>query len=647
MLKTFKGRHLRVGLFYGVDLSYTLLPMNRNRLTTIILIGLTTLVSAYFVWSQGRSSITLYGDALGYYLYLPSTFIYDNHLSVTELPSDYVAPSDVSYYLDGMKQTGTRSSKGYVINQYTYGVALMETPFFLLAHLYETFIGGVPDGYSQSYIYAIKISSLVYSLLGLLLTYHVLKVYFSRQEATIGSLLIFIGTNLFWFTIYQAGMAHVPLFFLYAALIYLTIKVHERPRLFDFLQLGFVLGLICVIRPTDILAITIPLLYCVVDRSSLKLKILYVKHNWKNILLASVMFILPIIPQLIYWKILTGSLVFYSYGDQGFDWSNPKIIEGLFLFNNGWLAYSPIMIFSLLGLFFFKSFKTFSTACFLILPIYIYIIYSWYCYNYINGLGSRPMIHIYPLLAMPLTAFVHFTSRTSKLLRFGLGTVMMLFVAINISYSFQRSKQMLISEESTFLFNATTLFKNNLTYSDLLTLDLNQIQPNQSTIQFVKNLGCQPFDDSISENYVADTEKNNGFVYATQKQEHHPAHLSAVYDSKLFNQGSWIKVSGRFMVTEGQGFYQHLLVTEIKRGDYLIDWQKVKIDEKIGLADSSCEHNQITLRHYERNKWGYVYFLYRLPKNLQNGDVINISVWNIGKQEMFMDDLCLELFSKE
>ncbi|MBK6328997.1 MAG: hypothetical protein IPF62_00245 [Bacteroidetes bacterium] len=85
----------------------------------------------------GKKSYTFYGDALGYYLYLPSTFIYHNLQSIEQLPTDKQIDQSVIHYTQSIPNLNPKSPKGYYVNQYTYGVALMELPFFAIAHFYE------------------------------------------------------------------------------------------------------------------------------------------------------------------------------------------------------------------------------------------------------------------------------------------------------------------------------------------------------------------------------------------------------------------------------------------------------------------------------------------------------------------------------
>ena len=79
--------------------------------------------------------------------------------------------------------------------------------------------------------------------------------------------------------------------------------------------------------------------------------------------------------------------------------TNPEIIKGLLGAKNGWFMYTPLMLIACLAFFVKGMAKDIRIVFFLLVPVYIYIVYAWFNYYYINGFGSRPMIHLYPLLA--------------------------------------------------------------------------------------------------------------------------------------------------------------------------------------------------------------------------------------------------------
>ena len=75
------------------------------------------------------------------------------------------------------------------------------------------------------------------------------------------------------------------------------------------------------------------------------------KRKFKFYAAGIIFMILPLIPQMVYWKLHTGNLLFYTYGEEKFFWNDPKVLEGLFSFRKGWLVYSPLMLLSLTGIF--------------------------------------------------------------------------------------------------------------------------------------------------------------------------------------------------------------------------------------------------------------------------------------------------------
>lgn len=613
-----------------------------------IIVLVTIAISVFFLVNYGFKKGTFYGDALGYYVYLPSTFIYNNLAHPDAIPESKNGPGISILKHDIGTETKAHSVNGNYIDQYTYGIALMELPFFLSAHVYELITGGQGNGYSDNYNYAIKLSAIIYSVLGLMLVYRILKKHFDENQSLITVVALLLGTNLFWFTLCQAGMAHVPLFFLYALLMYLCVRMHERPVRGVFFAAGVVAGLCTIIRPTDVLCLLVPLLYGVYDRGTLKAKLIFIRNNAGGIGLFIAGFILLLVPQLIYWKVYTGEWLYYSYGSQSFNWDKPKIIEGLFYYKNGWLPYSLVMIFSVLGLLIVKYYKSWALSIWTPLPLYIYIIYSWYCYNYVNGLGSRPMIHMYPLLALPLAAFIKRVSATRVYIRTAFFAVLLFFVSVNICNSMQEEKCILFSEDSNMAFNLQMLYRMQLRYKDFVCMDNGIVQPDSSEVIKVSTLAYRDFEDTSGNHYVRDVQKGGGFVYHMMEgEEYLPQDLSVTYDKTRFGQCKWLKCSGKFKCTVMPGWYDHHLLTlGVLHDGKFLSWSACKIDNKIGLVELSGKKQDINMYHHEIDKWGQVYFFVPIPKDIQQGDQIKLGIWNVAKLEMYVDDMSLELYEE-
>ncbi len=578
------------------------------------------------------------GDSLGYYMFLPSTFIYHNNKSLEKLPTDKSIPQKTIRDAAGMKQSKT--PLGYSQDPYTLGVAIMEMPFFFIAHAWEKIKGTDANGYSDVYVYLLFLCDFFYALIGLIFTYLILIRYFSETLSLLSVIILLFGTNLLWFIIAQAGMSHVPLFCLYAILIYSTIRMHEKPATLMFIVAGFIAGMITLIRPSDIICLLIPLLYSVTNRLTLLQKLTFIKLHPGKTILAAVMFFLPIIPQLIYWKIMTGQFIYYSYGSQKFNWTDPKVFEGLFSAHNGWLVYSPVMIFSVFGLFQYKEIRPWLACILVIFPIYVYVVYSWYCYTYINGFGSRPMIHLYPLLALPLAASLRFISSQKILIKIFPVLFFIFLASAGFSYTLQQGYKLLISEASNYPYNMQILFHNKLTYNDLVAFDLGEIQPEKDKISKVATVACEYVEDSLAISYELDTASQRRFACHIKDEEYSPKMLSVKYDSKVFGASKYIRCSGWFMYPKLGEYTSHYLVLTIEN----IKWCACKIENKVFASQSNCPQEDIYLTNVHNGKWGYVWFYIRIPDNIPEGNIISLYVWNPGQFDLYFDDICMELY---
>ncbi len=619
-----------------------------NRIVTKVLVVVSVIFCTWYFASYGKESYPFYGDSMGYYMYLPCTFIYHNNDSIYALPQDKPFDAAIKGYLKTVRDAAKPTPTGHFIHKYTYGIAAMELPFFCIAHAYEKVTGGGATGYSASYRYLLKLSSLVYALLGIWMLYRILASFFDKHLSVAGTLVILMGTNLFWFTFHQPGMAHGPLFFLYGLLIYTTILIHRQTRVSLFAIAGFAAGLITIIRPTDIICLVIPLLYDVYSKVSLKQKMAMLKANYRGVVVFIVAVIVPVLPQMIYWKMFTGSFLYYSYEQETFNWLHPRVIEGLFSFTNGWLVYSPVMLFSLVGLVCFRQIRSLAWAIYIILPVYIYIVYSWHCFNYINGLGSRPMIHLYPLLAIPLTAFIKYLSQRRVYIK-AIFLVLFLFcVSLNLSYCLQKARGILNSEESNAAYNLHTLFKMNADYNDMVLYDTEQLQPEGRSVERIAVLGCQDHEDSISDRHIPDPTGKSRYVYRMPDDaEYYPETVVVKVNKEQFKNAVWLKCSGMFYCPKAPGYFSHLLTVDVRRDNQSMLWKSCKIDRKIGLAEPGTDRRSITFDHFEKDKWGYVYYFVKIPEGIRDGDEIRMDVWNIGKQEILFDNLCLEIYRKK
>lgn len=380
----------------------------------ITILGVALFASQYYFHKWDGNSILYGGDHWGYYSYLPAVFIHhdlDNlKLSLTarnhenwnqsfDTTKPLLVP-ELSYPKDGRTP----------VIKYTYGVAVLQFPFFYIAHLLTPHFNYVANGYTKIYFIGLQVSLLFYCLIGFWLLQKTLLRYFSQLVTAVTLFAIGFGTNLYFFLVATQPMAHVYLFFLFSLLMFSVVRFYENKTWSHAMLIGICSGLIAVIRPNEILCLVIPLLYGVKAMPDLKNRLTLLLAEWKKFLLSIFFFLIPVAILIAYWKTMSGHWLYYSYPGEEFSFFHAHIVEGLFGFSNGWLAYTPIMYIAFIGIpFVFVRVKEWRIPLLIFVPIHVYIIYSWWCWNYINGFGSRPMVEMYALLSIPFAAFLEYS----------------------------------------------------------------------------------------------------------------------------------------------------------------------------------------------------------------------------------------------
>ena len=339
-------------------------------------------------------------DAISYYAYLPATFIYhDPTLQFTDHAPDEVR-NKIWYQ---PTPTGGRAIKT------SMGLSMLYAPFFFSAHLIAPVLGFEPNGYSTPYRFMLIMSCLFYVGLALYFLRKVLCSYFPSWVVIVTICSVVLGTNLFFYSAIESTMSHAYSFFLFAVFIYVTFKWYENPNAKWSVFLGALTGLIVLVRPTNVLLLLFMILWDVKSWNEFGDRIRLLISRYRLLLLMMVLFLVIWIPQLIYWKVVSGQWFYFSYGDnERFFFSDPQIIKGLFGYRKGWFLYTPLMLFAVAGIpFLYQSYKSFFIPVLVFTVLNIYIVLSWWSWWYGGGFGLRAFIDSYALLSIPLAAFIH------------------------------------------------------------------------------------------------------------------------------------------------------------------------------------------------------------------------------------------------
>jgi hypothetical protein len=361
----------------------------------------------------------IFADKAGYYVYLPASFIYG--FKADEFPTNVDEKTGNGFQLD------TAGNK--VITKYTYGVALMQFPFFMLAHLVSLATSNDANGFTFLYQKSVDVAAVFYLFIGLFALFKFLKKKFSFFLSFISVASILAGTNLFYYSIIETGMSHVYSFSMFS--IYLLLhseKEHFTKKQIKYgLLLGILAGIIIMIRPLNVLFVLFSF-FLIPD--------VFTKRFFKNYSNFSITFIIAgiciVVPQLIYWNYVSGSPVYYSYGDESFsNLLSPMFLEVFFAANSGHILYNPIFLIFLSGILWMIIDKQrYGWVAGILIVVLSYLISSWWIYNFGCGFANRNFVEYYAVLAVP---FAYLLSKPKpKAIQFGIYILIVIFSIYNI-----------------------------------------------------------------------------------------------------------------------------------------------------------------------------------------------------------------------
>jgi hypothetical protein len=376
---------------------------------TLIFLSVVLLTSAYHLtWKNGQWKNAVHTDAVSYYRYLPMIFI-DQEL---DDPEDN--PTVIKYFI---------------------GTAFLYLPFFFLACA-ASFVFGLPvDGYSMLFPVFISIGTIFYLILGLRFLSKFLAYYFVRSWIICTLLCgITFGTVAFFYTVNAPGWAHIVAFGLICFLLY-----HLKKLTVDFNKASIIAilagsSLLFFTRPTDII-ILIVAPFLAKDFNSFILLLKKVFSEKKVVFIGLFLAALPMVCQLLMYKAYTGQFFFWSYTKEKFDFFHPKIMKVLFGYAKGFFVYTPICFLALFGLFhLYKTNRYLFVGITLYLSLNIYIISSWWCWNYGCIYGPRAFVEHLPLFFLLLGFLL---DSKNKFLKGGIITSIVLLSMLNLFQIYQ------------------------------------------------------------------------------------------------------------------------------------------------------------------------------------------------------------------
>ena len=609
--------------------------MNNKFSSTIPGIIFILFIVYFFIYITGVQKVISW-DALGYYLYLPSTFLYD------DVPMDKYALYDQlikQYDLSGTFYQINKTATGHFINKYSMGMAVIYAPFYFIGDLIALLTEYPRDGFSIPYQLSLQIGGFIYTVLSVILVFKLLSKFYSQAVVTIVTAAFFFGTNYFLTATVSNSMPHNMLFFFYGIIIWQTVEWHKTYKTKNIVYLGIAAGILILARPSELLALFIPLFWNVTSIASFKSKLQLLK-SYKTQLLLLIMIMLCFgLPQFVYWKILAGKWLVTDYGNaaEGFDFLSPHFIDVLLSFRKGWFIYTPIMLVATIGFYFLKKRnpKLF-TPFFVFFILNLYVVCSWSCWWYAASFSCRALIQSSIVMLFPLSELVaYMIDKKKKAL---IIAILSVFVALNLFQTWQFNKGIIHRSRMTmaYYFKTFGTLEYDAKNDHLLLISRNttgseEVLPNHNELNLTQTLVFD-FEDLKNPD---ESNKASAFAgelgdYVDDKKSFSKA-VKIPFDNITDKAHAWIEVNFKIKPTYDFKAEPFSIITLFSH--------KGKNYKYRGLNSEGLD--------LKVNEWNSVKRVYLTPEVRTGDDEFFFYIWNRGKQLVRIDEVEIKIYENK
>ena len=353
----------------------------------------------------------VHGDGVGYYGFAQSLLI-EHRL---DFRNDWLRadPEFRRAHTDaqGRLGPGDYTSTGHIDNHYSIGPAILWSPFMLAAHsgvVVADKVGAhIPaNGFSKPYLVAMALATAMYGFLGLWISFRIARRYVHERWAFLATLGVWFASSLPVYMYFNPSWSHAPSVFAVALFIWYWLRTRTERTWRQWIVLGLIGGLMMNIRYTDGIFFLFPLFESLARYwTDLRARSWQpIARLFSNNIVFSASLVAAFLPTLICKKIIYGSYLSSGYSDAWF-WKSPAFFKACFSADHGFLAWTPILILAVAGLFFLRrhdpALAIFSLVACL---IYVYVIGCYGRWDGLSSFGNRYFISLTPIFILGLAA---------------------------------------------------------------------------------------------------------------------------------------------------------------------------------------------------------------------------------------------------
>ena len=555
-------------------------------------------------------------DVFGYYLPIIATFQFDDPLMKDR---SWVEELNAEKKLTGTVYQLSTTDSGEPMYFFLFGMSYFYVLFYFIGDWIAGFMGYAQDGFSAPYTIALVYGCMIYTLIGLIYLRKILRHFFSETITVWVLILIVLGTNYaHHMSIKNLETVNV-LFFLATIVIWNTIQWHINQKFKHLLAIAIGSVLMALVKPSEILFLLLPIMWNVWNKESAIDKLNSIWQRKFQFLIVIVVACVIAFPQLYYWYLKTGFWIFDTYKNPGvgLDILSPHIFDSLFSYKKGWLLYTPVMVFALIGIYYFqRRNKRIFLAVFLTILVSAYIVFSWTEWWYGAGFSNRPMITYYPLLSICLGYFLVELLQWKKTMQTVIFVVFTFFIFLNQFQWWQLRVYILDPYRTTKAYYWASFLHTSVTPEQRGLLSFKRDFSAEARFVPVENV----FTKRVVWNQFSDV--NDGHHLSPESEEF-GFNFRKAYKELTKKDHVWVKVTF----------------------DYLSDnlGEPILVAAAMIRSNGAYGYQTFELKN-DTSRWQKMEFYYLTPEIRSINDQLNIDFWKRNPCNLRMDNLKIDLY---
>ncbi len=408
------------------------------------------LLLLFFLLSLSLLNPWVRGDGMGYYALARAPLIEHSFDFTHDYQFANASFRDARLDENGLPRTIFRTATGHLDNHFSVGPAILWSPFLIAAHcavLAARALGSsVPaDGFSMPYRIAMAFATCLYGFLGMLLSYHLARKYVAEGWALLATFSIWWASSLPVYMYFNPSWSHAHSAFVVALFLWYWDRTRLGRTARQWLVLALLGGLMLNVYYANAMLLAVPAAEALAnyraafrrDPSSVGLGALFLRHA-----LFAIVLLVSLLPTFLTRAIIYGSPFASGYIPlHDWLWRSPVFLSVLFSSNHGLFLWTPLLLFSILGLLLFAWRQPAVGVPLLSGALAFYLFIAVYPdWAGISSFGNRFFVSLTPLFILGLAVFLDTSSQlfaSRRVFRFAASSLLALFILWNLGLMFQ------------------------------------------------------------------------------------------------------------------------------------------------------------------------------------------------------------------